>query len=453
MNITDEIKKNHSHLSSSSLSFLNYAQSNPDLLKRTNFSPLKALDGIMTLQPWPTFIDTARKQEFAEVGTKLCSLIKQAPLRIFKNDTTKISNYYDMPQKVVEIQLDGVDHTHIENLLARGDFIISSEGLKCLEFNVTANLGGWPVVVGETLYQQTPVIQNFIKQQKVNIKPTPLLQVFFQHAIGCGLKKFPNSKEINCAIASPSHFGSDLQQLYKSVLKQIAPHLEGELSFCITKTLKEKEEFLYLDNKPVHVLCEMYHGLVTPTILKVFKAGNVCLFNGPVTSLLSNKYALALLSEHENSDLFSPQERELITKHIPWTRKMIPGENSYKGEPVKLETLVPAHREQLILKPSNSIAGTNVFIGKNTPQQKWEQICHQALTQKSWLVQEYVASVPYLYQFDEEGSVIHDAVWGFFVCGSTYAGLCVRVLPMANTSGVINDAQGAVTSIAFEVDN
>jgi len=72
--------------------------------------------------------------------------------------------------------------------------------------------------------------------------------------------------------------------------------------------------------------------------------------------VLSSKLNISLLSEHEDSDLFTLEEREIIKTYIPWTRKTVPGLTTYKGEPVRLEDLVTSARERLVLKPSQGYA-------------------------------------------------------------------------------------------------
>ncbi len=71
MKIAEEIKQNHRHLSVASQAFLEQAINNDALLKRDNYAPLKALDGIMSLQAWPTFIDGKRKGDHKCHKTKI----------------------------------------------------------------------------------------------------------------------------------------------------------------------------------------------------------------------------------------------------------------------------------------------------------------------------------------------------------------------------------------------
>jgi uncharacterized circularly permuted ATP-grasp superfamily protein len=167
---------------------------------------------------------------------------------------------------------------------------------------------------------------------------------------------------------------------------------------------------------------------------------------------MSNKFNLALLSENADSNIFTREERELIVKYIPWTRKIVPGETTYEGKIIDLEDFVRSNRERLVIKPSMGAGGVGVYIGQNLDETRWLEIVKTAFRTKGWLVQEYVESSPYLYQVGENRSTLHNVVWGFFVFGSRYAGGWVRVLPKEGNLGVVNSSQGAEESIIFEID-
>jgi hypothetical protein len=91
-------------------------------------------------------------------------------------------------------------------------------------------------------------------------------------------------------------------------------------------------------------------------------------------------------------------------------------------------------------------------MGRHVSGERWNKLVQRALKNKNWVIQEYVESLPYLYQAGETGCVEHRVVWGFFVFGSRYAGATVRLLPWKDDKGVINVHQGAEKSIVIEVE-
>jgi uncharacterized circularly permuted ATP-grasp superfamily protein len=197
----------------------------------------------------------------------------------------------------------------------------------------------------------------------------------------------------------------------------------------------------------------MYHGVVPHGILKVFKSGNISIFNGPISNLLSNKLTLAVLSDYEAVDTYTDEEKKIIDTYVPWTRKISPGGTTYGKEKIDdLEDFIFSNREKLVIKPGAGLGGEGVCIGRKSSEEKWEKVLKTAVREKKWLVQELVESSPGLYQCGENGYDLHDTVWGFFIFGSRYSGAWARVMPQKSNKGVINCHQGATVSIIFEVE-
>jgi uncharacterized circularly permuted ATP-grasp superfamily protein len=211
---------------------------------------------------------------------------------------------------------------------------------------------------------------------------------------------------------------------------------------------------VFYKGKKLRVIIEMCHGVVPPKIIESFKSGKVYLINGPISQLLSNKLTLAVLSNYGNSDAFTAEEKEIIDKYIPWTRKITPGSTTYGNETIDdLEHFIGSNREKLVIKPSRGLGGEGICVGLKSSREEWEIALKRALKEKDWLVQEYVRSTPGFYQSGEEGYDYQDMVWGFFIIGSRYIGAWNRVMPGKDNRGVINCHQGATVSIIFEVNN
>lgn len=461
MCINSEIIMAHKNLSTSSFRFLRFIEKNPEALKRSDFNILDGIEEVGKLQPWPIFINQHTKNKLKEAGVRVFNLIKGIPQRIFANNPYKMSSFYEIPADIVKMQLDGANDRHIEGLLARGDFILTAAGLRCLEFNVSANIGGMQVAYWEPMYANIPIISKFLKENRLNIQNKNLLSILIEHIFDKAVDRFPDeTAKINIAMAIPGYReGVDrlmendhLNRIYKNILQLKANHLQGKIIFCDYPLLDINDNYLFYKGKKIHALIEMYLGVVPPRILQVFKSGNVCLYNGPAAKLLSNKLNLALLSQYQDSDIFNPDEKEIIRTYIPWTRKLVPGDVTYKASKVKLEEFIFVNKEQLVIKPPLGISGANICIGKNTPEQQWEKMIKRAFREKNWVIQEYAKSYSYLFQKGEYGCAEHIATWGIFVFGSHFGGLWVRVLPTENKNGVINSIQGAEESVVLELE-
>ena len=462
MEIAGNIKETLEALSKVNLDFMEYVGKNPACLNRANFQELEALrNRFHLLQSWPTFLNRAGKEMFREAGVHLFDLIKSIPRRLFHNDTRKMSAYYELPVSVLDLQMEGVTDRHLDNLLARGDFILSPPGLKCLEYNVAGNLGGHLLPLWESLYLKNPLILQFLKEYRVNIRNKNLLELFLAHCIRAAEPMVSRSgdAEINVCLVLKNGAPMDTDPMtgylagsYKELLQREYPSLKGDVFLCDFPDLEAAGDGVYYRGRRVHALTEWHFGLVPPRIMKVFKAGHVSIMNGPVTNLMSNKLNLALLSEHRNSGLFNDREKETITKYVPWTRKITAGETIYEDREIRLEEFIFSRKDDLVIKPGLGYGGDGVYIGKNLTEEEWEKRVKTAFLKKNWLVQELVESGPALYRHGENGCAEYDQAWGFFIFGSQYAGTFLRISPGKNAPRIINTHQGAEISVVFEVE-
>jgi hypothetical protein len=464
MKITRKMQETLEKLSKVNLDFIEFVKENPETLKRSNFRTLDSSGYSYKLQAWPTFINPQAKESFLQMAVKVCDLIKSIPARIFDNDPKKIAAYYELPVPVIKLQLEGITHEHLAHMVGRADFTFSSSGLKCLEFNITPNSSGWQLPEWESLYLSTPIIHGFLKEHHIKINNENYLALFLDHIIRFASHlAVPDSNahnpELNVALVvgpfnenlhDQNPLLQDLRQLYNKKLSGKA--LKGNVFMCDYPHLECIDNIVYLKGNRIHALVELLHGLVTPGVMRAYTAENIRLLNGPMTGLLLNKLNLALLSEHEESGVFTSDEKETIKKYIPWTRKIIPGETVYRGEKIRMENLLISNKDKLVIKPSIGLGGQRVYIGQDTFRKQWEDLVNTALRQKNFLVQELVEAPRGLYQLGEDGCAHHDTVWGVWILGSQYGASFVRALPGGNARRVVNGAQGAEISAVFEVD-
>jgi hypothetical protein len=459
MNIAENVKEAEAKLSRVNVDFLEFVRDNPETLNRSNFKLLELNDKLFTLQPWPTFVNRENRNRFREVSLKMWELLKSIPRRVFGYDFEKMSRFYELPVQTIKLQFEGVDVSHLENLVGRGDFILSAVGLKCLEYNFSAGLGGWQVPIWESLYLNNPLIGRFFKEYGVKTIADNLILQFLEHVVQSVSKEISNrGGKLNTAIVSAG-LGEDtnstqsyLNLLYKDALRQKNAALQGKVHMCDYPDLDIADGFVFHKGEKIHTLVEFYMGSVPPGIMEVFKAGNIRIMNGPITNIMSSKLNLALLSDHESTDVFTREEREFIDRHVPWTRKIAPVASSIEGNTIRLVDYILSNREKLVIKPGSDYGGKGVCVGIKATEHQWKESVETALCEKNWVAQEFVESSPGLYQSGATGYDIHDMSWGFFVFGSRYAGVWVRVLPRKNNKGVINCHQGASVSVVFNVN-
>jgi len=127
-------------------------------------------------------------------------------------------------------------------------------------------------------------------------------------------------------------------------------------------------------------------------LVKAYTAGAVCVANSFRCKIPHVKTFFAVLTDEQNGNLFSLSEREIIRKHIPWTRVVADVQTAHYGEHVELLDFIRKEREKLVLKPSDEYGGSGVTLGWETGEAAWEEAIERALTAKNgvWIVQERI---------------------------------------------------------------
>ncbi|HKW35426.1 MAG TPA: circularly permuted type 2 ATP-grasp protein [Candidatus Acidoferrum sp.] len=127
-------------------------------------------------------------------------------------------------------------------------------------------------------------------------------------------------------------------------------------------------------------------------LLRAYTAGAVCVANNFRCKIPHVKAFFGVLTDEQNGALFSLSERELIRKHIPWTRVVADVQTAHYGEHVELLAFVRKERENLVLKPSDEYGGSGVTLGWETSEAAWDEAIERALTAKNgaWIVQERI---------------------------------------------------------------
>src|SRR2546429_2980790 len=100
-----------------------------------------------------------------------------------------------------------------------------------------------------------------------------------------------------------------------------------------------------------------------PALLDAYRAGAICMVNSFRSKIIHKKALFAVLTDARFKSLFTPDEHEMISGHIPWTRRVRPGKSDYFGEGIDLLEFVGEKRERLVLKPNDDYGGHGIYIG------------------------------------------------------------------------------------------
>lgn len=127
-----------------------------------------------------------------------------------------------------------------------------------------------------------------------------------------------------------------------------------------------------------------------PALLDAYRAGAICMVNSFRSKLIHKKALFAVLTDQRRAGLFSAEEREAISKHVPWTRLVRAETSDYFGKQIDLIEYVKANRNKLVLKPNDDYGGHGITIGWNSDENDWHEALREALANGDYLVQERV---------------------------------------------------------------
>lgn len=127
-------------------------------------------------------------------------------------------------------------------------------------------------------------------------------------------------------------------------------------------------------------------------LVKAYSANAVCVANNFRCKIPHVKAFFSVLTDEQNGSLFSHSEREMIRKHIPWTRVVADVKTAHYGQPIELLAFTHKERQNLVLKPSDEYGGSGVTLGWESSEAAWDEAIERALTAKNgaWIVQERI---------------------------------------------------------------
>jgi hypothetical protein len=123
-----------------------------------------------------------------------------------------------------------------------------------------------------------------------------------------------------------------------------------------------------------------------------YAARAVCVANTFRCKIAHKKAFFALLTDGQYAHLFSPEEREIAARHVPWTRLVAESRTTRNGTTIDLVSHIRKERQDLVLKPNDEYGGAGVTLGWEADEQSWDATLSRALDgdDGAWVVQEKI---------------------------------------------------------------
>ena len=132
-------------------------------------------------------------------------------------------------------------------------------------------------------------------------------------------------------------------------------------------------------------------------LVRAYQSGKLCVANNFRCKIPHVKAFFAVLTDGINAKYFSPEEQELIQRHVPWTRVVADVKTTHDGKAVALLEFIRKNQKNLVMKPSDEYGGMGVTLGWEIDKAHWEKTVEQALPgakgepgQGCWIVQERI---------------------------------------------------------------
>ncbi len=456
---SEEALRAHGRLSQTARAFLEYVEDHPELLVRTDLGKAENLTAFVEerLQQWPTFVSSAMVRQMEEACIGIDRLVKSVFQRLFRGDWQKMARILDLDPDLVQMHM--TEPTGIEYAISRSDWLLTPEGLKCIEINMGSHLGRWSTDRFSAIALKHPLVKAFLEERGETPQVPPTTSMVLAHLTETALARgFYKDKVLNIGICIPDpdskrvgeHDPDLYQREFKQILASKAPAMSGQ---CLCGTVDELEARGYELHIRGHYIGALYEAQdkdITNAAYRCAKSGKLALFTGPLTPILSDKRTFAFFSDPRYQRFFNAEERAFIQRHIPWTRQVKDINVLWRGREVTMPDLLRREQSSLVLKASRSLGGQDVIIGRETDEQGWNESIENALCRGDWMVQEILDTDPIYYQYGAEGCEPHHLVFGVYNVGNKFAGALVRMLPRSG-SGVVNISRGAFQNMLLEV--
>ena len=338
---------------------------------------------------------------------------------------------------------------------SRLDAFLLPDSLKFAEYNGESPAGaGYAETLAE-IFRELPVTRSFSQKYEIHSYPlsAKLLDALLMSYRDWGGSAAPPQIAIVDWGGVPTW--SEFEILQERFEKMGVPTLVAdprELEFD-GKTLVAQGKVIDLVYRRVLINDIVAKPAECSALVKAYAANVVCVANNFRCKIPHVKAFFAVLTDEQNGSLFSHGERELIKKHIPWTRVVADVKTSHYGQQVELLALIRKERENVVLKPSDEYGGSGVTLGWETGEAAWDDAIERALTAKNgvWIAQERIPIRREIFPYTTDVGQVHYRDMLVDFAPYLFRGKLCGFLTRLSATGLANVTSGGGQVPAFRV--
>lgn len=404
--------------------------------------------------PAPLF----RQDFLSDVGDaarRMLELLYSLPRRVFEGDAARMLRYQGVPESTAEYLLSFLREPLLARarLYARPDMIVTANGVKFVEANVSPSLGGMGVCDRYLRAFMASDLARDLRERGVEFSQ-PATDDIWRRVFLRACQSPPGDARPVLLKLLPEA-GQDPDALfYAPDYVSMVDRAGYDVLTAKPDGVRIARDGVYVGDRRVDVVfsdfmfCEQEAYDVPRALVDGFVElegrGRVHLLSAPAAcALYDNKANFAMLTDPAFGALFTAQERAFIDAHVPYTRVLDAAAIDWAIE----------HRESLVLKPSLGLEGRDIHFGEGVPAGRWHALLETALASKRpFVVQELVRDIWTYLPVDDPAGAPRMVCLGAFVFDGEPAGVLIRDITHPDSrTRVVNVAQGASWSTAVGV--
>lgn len=396
----------------------------------------------------PHFVARSEWDALRDGSRRLLELSARAARRAFDGDVRRLCAFLGTPE--AETEWVALDPGEPDVVLSRVDAFTTAAGPRFIEINSDAPAGFGYGDRMASVFHELPLFRAFAGRRRVAYRESAPSLLAAVRALA--------PKDVAAPVIAIVDWADVKTRGDQEILCEAFVRAGVDCLLADPRAMDVRGGRLWADGKAVDVV---YRRGVLSELLE--RADEVAPFMGAYRQRLAvfansfrcrlseDKAFFALLTDEAYGHLLTPDERELVTRTVPWTRKLEERHTLRAGVEIDLVPHVLARRAELVLKPAHGYGGRSVYVGSETDASVWEDAVAAGLGQP-WVVQERVAIPEEEFPLVEAGALAFPSlkvnVNPFYVAGAE-----VGAVTRASLDSVINVSAGGGSMPTFVVED
>lgn len=293
------------------------------------------------------------------------------------------------------------------SVTSRLDSFLTGERYQFVELNAECPAGIAYQDVAAEIFSGLPLMREFTKRHKVT--PMYCRQNMLDALLGIYSRVRGQGERPNIAIVD--YKGLPTQREFE-LFKEFFETRDYPTTIADPRDLEMREGKLYHGDFHIDLV---YRRVLTTELLEkvdecgafieAYKKGAAVFVNSFRTKYVHKKMLFGVLTDERHQHYFTQAEREAISLHVPWTRRVMDAKTTCDGQEIDLLDYIRAKRDNLVLKPNDDYGGHGIYIGWESDENAWDAAIQHALA-GDYLVQERVTTSRELFpHVNEAGDV------------------------------------------------